>query len=36
MRRYADSHITTYRTDLAGAISFYLDGKTVTARPVPR
>ncbi len=36
MARYAASHITTYRTDLAGAVSFYLDGKTVTARPVPR
>jgi competence protein ComEC len=36
MERYATSHITTYRTDLAGAVSFYLDGKTVTARPVPR
>ncbi len=36
MRRYAASHITTYRTDLAGAVSFYLDGKTVTAKPVPR
>ncbi len=36
MKRYADAHITTYRTDLAGAVSFYLDGKTVTARPVPR
>ncbi|MFZ0705715.1 MAG: ComEC/Rec2 family competence protein [Candidatus Korobacteraceae bacterium] len=36
MERYAASHITTYRTDLAGAVSFYLDGKSVTARPVPR
>lgn len=36
MKRYADAHITTYRTDLAGAVSFYLDGTTVTARPVPR
>ncbi len=36
MKRYADAHITTYRTDLAGAVSFYLDGKNVTARPVPR
>jgi competence protein ComEC len=36
MQRYAASHVTTYRTDLAGAVSFYLDGKTVTARPVPR
>jgi beta-lactamase superfamily II metal-dependent hydrolase len=36
MRRYADLHVETYRTDLAGAVSFYLDGKTVTAKPVPR
>jgi competence protein ComEC len=36
MQRYAESHIRTYRTDLAGAVSFYLDGKSVQARPVPR
>ena len=36
MQRYAEAHVETYRTDLAGAVSFYLDGKTVTARPVPR
>ena len=36
MQRYADAHIPTYRTDLAGAVSFYLDGKNVTATPVPR
>jgi competence protein ComEC len=36
MQRYAESHIVTYRTDLAGAVSFYLDGKTVIAKPVPR
>ena len=36
MQRYADAHITTYRTDLAGAVSFYLDGKKVTAMPAPR
>ena len=36
MRRFADAHVTTYRTDLAGAVSFYLDGKSVSARPVPR
>ena len=35
MARYAERHVTTYRTDLAGATSFYLDGKTVTAKPVP-
>ncbi len=36
MQRYADLHVVTYRTDLAGAVSFFLDGKTVTAKPVPR
>ncbi len=36
MQRYAEAHIKTYRTDLAGAVSFYLDGKTVSATPVPR
>jgi competence protein ComEC len=36
MQRYAGAHVTTYRTDLAGAVSFYLDGKAVTAMPVPR
>ena len=36
MQRYAEANIRTYRTDLAGAVSFFLDGKTVTAAPVPR
>lgn len=36
MQRYTAAHITTYRTDLAGAISFFLDGTTITAAPVPR
>ena len=36
MQRFADAHIRTYRSDLAGAVSFYLEGKTVTATPVPR
>ena len=36
MRRLADAHVETFRTDLAGAVAFYLDGKTVTATPVPR
>lgn len=36
MRRFAEAHVETFRTDLAGAVSFYLDGKIVTARPVPR
>lgn len=30
LQRLAAAHVSTYRTDLAGAISFYLDGKTVT------
>lgn len=36
MQRFADRHIRTYRTDLAGAVSFYLDGTTVSAQPAPR
>ena len=36
MQRYTAAHITTYRTDLAGAVSFFLDGTTITAAPVPR
>jgi len=36
MERFAERHITTYRTDLAGAVSFFLDGTTVSAQPVPR
>jgi competence protein ComEC len=36
MQRYAEADIRTYRTDLAGAVSFFLDGKSVTASPAPR
>jgi competence protein ComEC len=36
MERFAGAHVQTYRTDLAGAVTFYLDGRSVTARPVPR
>jgi len=36
MKRFTDLQIRTYRTDLAGAVSFYLDGATVWARPAPR
>jgi competence protein ComEC len=36
MKRYADLQVRTYRTDLAGAVSFFLDGAAVTAKPVPR
>lgn len=31
LQRLADSHVTTFRTDVEGAVSFYLDGKGVTA-----
>ncbi len=30
LERLAEAHVFTYRTDLEGAVSFYLDGKTVT------
>jgi competence protein ComEC len=30
--RLEDSHVATYRTDLDGAVTFYLDGKHVSAR----
>ena len=33
MKRYADAHVITYRTDLAGVVSFYLDGRRVIAQP---
>ncbi len=36
MQRFAERQIRTYRTDLAGAVSFYLDGTKISARPVPR
>ncbi len=36
MQRFADRHVRTYRTDLAGAVTFYLDGTTVSAQPAPR
>lgn len=36
MKRFAEHHVHTYRTDLAGAVSFYLDGTTVSAQPAPR
>lgn len=28
--RLQQAHVLTYRTDLDGAVSFYLDGRTVT------
>ncbi|MGH9522444.1 MAG: ComEC/Rec2 family competence protein [Terriglobales bacterium] len=36
LRRLAEHHIATYRTDSMGAVSFYLDGKEVTTRPFRR
>ncbi|HXZ41057.1 MAG TPA: ComEC/Rec2 family competence protein, partial [Terriglobales bacterium] len=30
LERLAESHVITYRTDLDGAVSFYLDGRAVT------
>ncbi len=36
MERYAEANVTTYRTDLAGAVTFLLDGQRVTATRVPR
>ena len=35
MQRYAGANVTTYRTDLAGAVSFSLDGTQVVATRVP-
>ena len=32
LERLAESHVKTYRTDWDGAVTFYLDGKTVTPR----
>lgn len=31
LARLAQSHVLTFRTDLDGAVTFYLDGKTVTS-----
>ncbi len=33
LQRLAAAHIITYRTDVMGAVTFYLDGKSVRARP---
>src|SRR5713101_1812407 len=30
LARLAEAHVLTYRTDLNGAVTFYLDGKTVS------
>ena len=29
LARLEEAHVITYRTDLDGAVTFYLDGKTV-------
>jgi competence protein ComEC len=36
LQRLAESQVRTYRTDLDGAVTIYLDGKTVTPRPPDR
>jgi competence protein ComEC len=36
LQRLADSGVAVYRTDLNGAVSFYLDGKAVTAQTALR
>jgi competence protein ComEC len=36
MHRFAERHVTTYRTNVARAVSFYLDGTTILAQLVPR
>src|SRR5579884_1999211 len=33
LQRLETAHVATYRTDLNGAVTFYLDGQTVTPRP---
>lgn len=33
VRRLSEFHVQTYRTDLAGATTFYLDGLSVSAAP---
>jgi competence protein ComEC len=32
LERLAERHVTTYRTDMLGAVTFYLDGRNVAAR----
>jgi competence protein ComEC len=33
LQRLANSKVPTYRTDLDGAVTFYLDGQRVTVQP---
>jgi competence protein ComEC len=33
LNRLAESKVSTYRTDVNGAVTFYLDGKNVTSQP---
>jgi competence protein ComEC len=33
LERLQDAHVRTYRTDSQGALSFYLDGRTVSVQP---
>lgn len=35
LNRLAESKVSTYRTDVNGAVTFYLDGKNVTSKPKP-
>jgi competence protein ComEC len=32
LERLEEAHVITYRTDMDGAVTFYLDGKTVTSQ----
>ena len=31
LNRLGEAHVLTYRTDMEGAVTFYLDGKTVSS-----
>jgi competence protein ComEC len=33
LSRLREAHVRTYRTDIQGVVTFYLDGKTITAAP---
>ena len=36
LAKLSASHVSIYRTDLMGAVTFYLDGNRVTARTGPQ